>query len=244
MSLKRSRDAYGHELYDYYKHGIGYEIVEREDGYIDISSGPAAYFTKYRDWGPHIKKAIGFARGRVLDVGCGAGRHSLYLQKKGHDVVGLDNSPLAAKVARARGVRRVRVMPVTKVGRGLGKFDTIVMFGNNFGLFGSRRRAKWLLARFRTITREGARIIVESVDPYRTDNRCHLDYQRLNRRRGRMSGRLRLRVRYQTYATPWFDYLIVSPDEMREIVDGTGWRVARFFRSRGPTYSAVIERVD
>ncbi len=241
--MRKNEDAFGLEIFDYFKHGIGCEIVERDDGFIDISSGPAAYFTEYKDWGPHLRKAIGYARGRVLDVGCGAGRHSLYLQKKGHDVLGIDVSPLAVRVTKLRGVRKARVMPVTRVTSRLGKFDTILMFGNNFGLFESRKRAGWLLGRFRTVTSENARIIVESGDPYRTTNRCHLDYHKLNRRRGRMPGQTRLRVRYKTCATPWFDYLLVSPDEMRELVDGTGWKVTRVFRSRGPAYSAVIERV-
>jgi len=241
--VKKGQDAYGREVYDYFKHGAGCEIVERDDGLVSMSTGPDAYFTEYRDWGAHLKKAIAFVRGRVLDVGCGAGRHSLYLQKKGHDVLGIDTSPLAAKVARLRGVKRVRVMPVTKVSSRLGTFDTIVMFGNNFGLFESRKRAKWLLGRFRSITSEDARIIVETVDPYRTDERHHLNYHKFNRRRGRMSGQTRLRVRYLTYATPWFDYLLVSPDEMKQLLEGTGWKVAKFFRSKGPAYSAVIERL-
>ena len=241
--MKKREDAYGREVYDHFKNGTGYEIVERDDGYVDISSGPSAYFTEYRDWGPHLKKAISHAKGRVLDVGCGAGRHSLYLQRKGHEVLAIDASPLAARVARSRGVRKVKVMSVTKVSRRLGTFDTIVMFGNNFGLFGSRRRARWLLGRFGAITGEDARIIVESCDPYRTTARYHLDYHRLNRRRGRMSGQTRLRVRYQTYATPWFDYLLVSPDEMKQLLEGTSWRVAKIFRSRGPAYSAVIEKL-
>ena len=241
--MKKREDAYGREVYDYFKRGTGCEIVERDDGLISMSTGPAAYFTEYRDWGAHLKKAIAFARGRVLDVGCGAGRHSLYLQRKGHDVLGIDTSPLAARVARLRGVKRVRVMPVTKVTSRLGSFDTIVMFGNNFGLFESRKRAGWLLRRFRSITGEDARLIVETVDPYRTTDRHHLDYHKFNRRRGRMSGQTRLRVRYLTYATPWFDYLLVSPDEMKELVEGTGWRVAKVFRSKGPAYSVIIERL-
>jgi hypothetical protein len=240
--MKKHQDAYGHEVYDYLKHGIGCEIVERDDGFVDISSGPAEYFTEYEDWGPHLRKAIGYARGRVLDVGCGAGRHSLYLQKRGHAVVGIDLSPLAVKVAKLRGLKSARVMPVTKVSRKLGEFDTIVMFGNNFGLFGNARRAKWLLARYKSITNDEARILVESVNPYVTSDECHMSYHRRNRKRGRMSGQLRIRVRYQTYITPWFEYLIVSPDEMKELLVGTGWRVAKLFGTDGPVYAAVIER--
>ncbi len=49
-----------------------------------------------------------FVNGRVLDVGCGAGRHSLYLQKKGFDVLGIDVSPLAVKVCRLKGVKKLK----------------------------------------------------------------------------------------------------------------------------------------
>jgi SAM-dependent methyltransferase len=240
--MRKDQDAYGREVYDFHMRKGGYEIVERDDGYVDISSGPSMYFREYRDWGPHMQKAILSARGRVLDVGCGAGRHALYLQRKGHDVLGIDTSPLAAKVARLRGVRSVRVMPVTAVSRRLGSFGTVLMFGNNFGLFGSERRAKWLLARFRGVTDDEGRIIVESCDPYLTENPCHLAYHKLNRRRGRMPGQLRLRVRYQTYMTPWFDYLLVSPEEMKALMKETGWHVSKLYRSGGPAYSAVIEK--
>ena len=83
------QDAYGHEVYDYLKDKRGQgEIVERGDGYIDVSGGLKAYFSEYKDWPPHEKKAIRHARGRVLDIGSGAGRHSLYLQGKGLGVLG------------------------------------------------------------------------------------------------------------------------------------------------------------
>jgi len=240
--MKKHQDAYGREIYDHYQGESGYEIVERDDGYVDVSSGPEMYFTAYRDWGSHLQKAVAYARGRVLDVGCGAGRHSLYLQARGHDVLGIDVSPLAIKVAKLRGLRKARVLAVTKVSKRLGKFDTIVMLGNNFGLFGDAKRAKWLLARYRSITNDDARIIVESVNPHATDNTCHKSYHWRNRRRGRMPGQLRIRVRYQNYVTPWFDYLLVSPDEMKKLLRGTGWRVAKLFGTSGAVYAAVIEK--
>ena len=55
-------------------------------------------------------------------------------------------------------------------------------------------------------------------------------------------GQLRLRIRYEDRATPWFDYLLASPAEMREILTDTGWHVARVFRSKASTYTAVIEK--
>ena len=58
-----------------------------------------------------------------------------------------------------------------------------------------------------------------------------------------MPGQVRIRIRYLTYASPWFDYLLVSKSEMIGILRGTGWRVKRFMTSKkGPAYVAIIEK--
>jgi SAM-dependent methyltransferase len=220
----------------------GFEIVERDDGYFGPSGGPAAYLSTYKDWHPEQKKAMRYVRGGVLDIGCGAGRHSLYLQEKGFVVVGVDTSPLALKACRLRGLKRTKLMSITQVDARLGMFDTLLMLGNNFGLFANFKRARWLLGRFHRITSGKARIIAESMDPYQTDDPVNLEYHRLNRKRGRMSGQLRIRIRYKKHATPWFDYLLVSKDEMKQILKDTGWSVRRFIDTEGPVYTAVIEK--
>ena len=242
------QDAFGREMYDYYMGQTVQEIAERDDGWITVSGGPPAYMSQFKDWPEHQKKAISLARGRVLDVGCGAGRVGLYLQGKGLDVLGIDNSALAIKVCKLRGLKKAKVLPITQASRKLGLFDTIMMYGNNFGLFENFKRARWLLRRFYNMTNPGARIIAESNDPYkrRAPNKPlppgHLAYHRANRKRGRMSGQVRIRIRHRNYATPWFDYLLVSKDEMRKIVDGTGWKISRSFDSKGSSYIAVLEK--
>jgi len=112
--VRDREDAFGHMLWDFHRgkpHGT--EIVERDDGHFDAAGGPSAYFAEYKDWSSHEKKAMQYADGRVLDVGCGAARHSLYLQKKGLDVLGIDVSPLAVKTSRARGLRKVKALSIT-----------------------------------------------------------------------------------------------------------------------------------
>lgn len=74
--LKDHEDGFGHEMMDHLLGKDAYEIVERDDGLFEVSSRPKSYFAKYDEWPDHEKKAMRFVRGRVLDVGCGAGRHS------------------------------------------------------------------------------------------------------------------------------------------------------------------------
>lgn len=240
--LTEAQDAYGHLVFDAYEGADAQEIAERDDGYVAASPTPALYLAEYPDWPLCEKQGIRLARGRVLDVGCGAGRVALYLQQKGLEAVGIDLSPLAVEVCKLRGLRDARVLPATQVSRRLGVFDTIVMYGNNFGLMASRRRAHWLLGRLYSMTSPRARIIAQSCDPYATADPDHLAYHELNRGRKRMGGQVRLRIRYRRYCTPWFDYLFVSPEEMRELLDGTGWSIERIIEGAGGQYVAVIEK--
>ncbi len=240
--MEDRQDAYGHEIFDYLKGKPAVEVVERDDGFINAGAGAAAYFGKFKEWDASERRAMAYARGRVLDIGCGAGRHSLYLQGKGFDVMGIDLSPLSVRVSRLRGVRKVRNLSITQLEPSLGTFDTLLMMGNNFGLFASFKRARRLLRTFQRMTSSKGRIIAQSLDPYKTTDRFHLAYQKRNRRRGRMSGQVKIRIRYRGYIGPWFDYLLVSRTEMKEIVRGTGWKIGRFISSKGPSYVAVMSK--
>jgi len=219
------------------------EIVERDGGFITASRfGPQVYFAEYRKWRSIERRALRFARGRVLDVGAGAGRVALHLQEKGHEVVAIDASPGAVEVSRRRGVRDARLMRIEDADESLGTFDTVVMYGNNLGLLSSQTKAPRILRRLARITSERARILGECTDPYTTDDPDHLAYHERNRRRGRMGGQIRIRIRYRETATPWFDYLFLSQPELAEVLEGTGWRLSGMIEDDAPIYVAIIEK--
>ena len=240
----RTGDAYG-EMLSAALEGEGeiFEIVERDDGFINASHfGPSIYLAPYSKWPSRQRRAFRYVRGRVLDIGSGGGRVALHLQEKGHQVVSIDASPGAVKVARKRGVRGARVLRVEDLDDSLGIFDTVVMYGNNLGLLASRTKGRRLLKLLHRITSPQARIIGESTMVYDTDDPLHLAYHKRNRKRGRMSGELKIRVRYRDLATPWFAYLLLPPDELEELAGGTGWRVARTLDDGDHIYVAVMEK--
>ena len=242
--MKKNRDAQGQQLLAQLKRGTPTaEIIERDDGYIDIGTEPGSYFCEYSEWPRLERRAIRFAKGKVLDIGCGAGRHVLYLQKQGLDVTGIDASFGAVQVCKARGVEKVLQRPLADVGKFKpSTFDTIVMLGNNFGLFGSFQGARRLLKKIHRVTSVNARIIAATRNPARTTNPDHLEYQRLNRRRGRMPGQIRFRVRFEGAIGPWMDYLFVSPDEMTAIIHGTGWEIDKLLDTGSANYFAIIRK--
>jgi len=93
-----------------------------------------------------------------------------------------------------------------------------------------------------TITSAEAKIIAEAVDPYQTNDPLHLAYQRSNREQRRMSGQLRIRIRHQNIVGAWFDYLLVSQKEMKQILTGTGWQISKILSDKGPGYTAIITK--
>ena len=80
------------------------EIIERDDGLIN--GAPADhYLAEPAEWQPHDHRALRLVRGAVLDIGVGAGRTAIELQRRGMAVTGLDTSAGAIEVARRRGLR-------------------------------------------------------------------------------------------------------------------------------------------
>ena len=88
------------------------------------------------------------------------------------------------------------------------------------------------------------RIVAATTDPYQTEHPDHLAYHKANREQGRMSGRIRLRVRYRAVKGPWFDYLLVSKAELESILQGTGWHLAATIDSdEKPQYIVILEKI-
>lgn len=214
-------------------------VIERDDGLVSPHAA-AGYFSEAASWSALERAACERSSGRVLDIGCGAGRHALLLQSRGLDVVALDPSPGACAVTRARGVRDVREAGIADVAEFGERFDTFLLLGNNLGLLGSPSAAPRLLAGLAAAAAPGARILGGNVDPSGPE---HAAYQRRNRDAGRLAGQLRLRVRYGTLADPWFDYLLCSPAELEALVASSPWRVARV-EEDGAGYLAELRLRD
>lgn len=148
---------------------------------------------------------------------------------------------MALKVCRLRGIKKVVKAGIIDYWSSI-KYDTIIMYGNNFGLMQSRDKAIKLLNRMYSYTSEDGRIIAETMDVYTTKFKPHLDYQKYNRQIGRLSGQIRFRIRYDKYSTPYYDYLFVDKSELKEIVSHTKWKIDKYFENKGNVYIAILKK--
>ena len=247
-NIPSDKDAYGHAMYDWYmsKGRRGNEVIEREDGWIGVSSGPEIYFTEYAEWPSYLRHAVNFATGRVLDIGAGAGRHALYLQGKGLEVTAIDNSPLAVEVMKKRGVRDARFLGIEEIETFAPEtFTTVLMLGNNLGLLGGQNAGRELLKKIHTATSEDAFIIAESRDPKAFTDPEHTAYYEENVKRGKLPGQFTARMRYRNYISDWFDYLYISEADLDILLEGSGWRVAQVLQSEDSTgmYAVILQKL-
>ena len=243
MPLKPHQDAYGQMMLDYLRDGSGYEIVEHDDGDFSIGAGPKLYFSEYESWRQTEQDAIDLARGRVLDVGCGAGRFMLWLRDRGHEVVGIDISPGAIEACRRRGIDDVHTLSMAQVSRRrLGLFDTVLLLGGNMALLGPKESARRNLVRLLRVTNPGGQLLGANRDWTRSEDPETRKKSATNVANGRFSGEHRSRIRYKKLATPFSTSSRMSPDELRELATETGWHVAEVLDRGEGIYVAVLKR--
>jgi hypothetical protein len=56
-----------------------------------------------------------------------------------------------------------------------------------------------------------------------------VDYVNQNFERKRLGGQMNVRIRYKKHVTPWTDYLFLSIDELKRLVNLTNWEIAHIF---------------
>ena len=110
------------------------------------------------------QKALLLAKGKVLDVGCGAGSHSLYLQnEKKLAVTAIDISEKAVEACKLRGVSNAIIEDILYFETDE-KFDTIILLMNGTGIFGKLENVSNYLQKLKSLLVENGQILIDSSD--------------------------------------------------------------------------------
>jgi len=123
---------------------------------------PNVFFRSYKKMLKYEKISMSLCRGKILDIGCGAGCHALYLQGKGMEVTAVEISRKSSEVAAARGVRQV----INEDWRNLKlkNFDTVLVLMNGMGLADSPSELKVMLRKLKGFLSKTGSIIIDSTD--------------------------------------------------------------------------------
>ena len=158
------KDLFGKAILDYQTNNSPENLIT-ETSISEEDEMSVAYLFRNFSAMPKIEqKALEISKGKILDVGCGAGSHALYLQEERNlDVIGIDISKNAIEACQLRGLKNVKVQDLMEMNSET-KFDTILLLMNGTGIFGKLKETPKFLQKLKSLLADGGQILIDSSD--------------------------------------------------------------------------------
>ncbi len=158
------KDLFGKAILDYQTNNSPEDIIT-ETSISEADEMNVSYlFRSYKEMPKLEQKALQLAKGKVLDVGSGAGSHALYLQNERKlEVTAIDISENAIKACELRGLKNAEVVNVLDLDT-CEKFDTILLLMNGTGVFGKLNQITTYLQKLKNLLNDGGQILIDSSD--------------------------------------------------------------------------------
>lgn len=157
------KDLFGKAILDYQTNNQPENLIT-ETSISEEDEMSIAYLFRNYDEMPKIEqKALQLAKGKILDVGCGAGSHSLTLQNdRNLNVVSIDISENAIHACKLRGLKNARVQDIMTLESE--KFDTILLLMNGTGIFGTLKETPTFLQKLKSLLNPNGQVLIDSSD--------------------------------------------------------------------------------
>jgi SAM-dependent methyltransferase len=157
------KDLFGKAMYDFQTNNSPEDIITETSISEEDEMSVDYLFRSYNEMPKLEQKALQLAFGKTLDVGCGAGSHSLSLQNdRNLDVTSIDISEKAIATCELRGVTNAKVQNILDFDGE--KFDTIILLMNGVGIFGKLDNCNIYLSKLKSLLNSGGQILLDSSD--------------------------------------------------------------------------------
>jgi ubiquinone/menaquinone biosynthesis C-methylase UbiE len=159
--MAKEADIFGAALQDFIDNKYTEDIVVHssiaEDDVI-----PIPYLFRPFDEMPVIEqRALSLSKGTILDIGSGAGSHSLWLQEQGLDVTGIDISEGAITLSRKRGLKNAVHSNILEH---KDTYDTLLLLMNGTGIFERISKIDDYLKHLKTLLNKDGQILIDGSD--------------------------------------------------------------------------------
>ena len=228
-------DVLGEAILDFY-HGHKKHKLWIHNTYGPKEEMPVAVYFRDAVAMPEMeRRALQLCKGKVLDVGCGAGSHSLLLQQMGLDVTSIDISAKAVEVARHRGVHKCFQADVFNFRHT--KFDTLLLLMNGIGLTSNLDGLSRFLHHAKTLVKKRGQLLFDSSDV------AYL-YTGGAKPTGRYYGEITYRYEYKKKTTDPFSWLYVDAQTLTEVATAAGWHTQVVMEDDYDQYLARLTQAD
>lgn len=157
------KDLFGKAILDYYTNNFPEDLITETSISEADEMSVSCLFRTFEQMPKIEQEALKICKGKVLDVGCGAGSHSLYLQNEMKlEVISIDISENAIKTCKLRGLKNARVQNILDIENE--KFDTIILLMNGTGIFKTLNETSKYLQKLKTLLYQNGQILLDSSD--------------------------------------------------------------------------------
>ncbi|WGK65060.1 class I SAM-dependent methyltransferase [Croceiramulus getboli] len=216
-------DILGTALLDYYEGRYSEDITVHSNIAEDDVLPLPHLFRSFEEMPVLEQQALKLCKGHVLDIGCGAGSHALYLQKQKFKVTALDASPGAVQVAQMRGVIDARQQSLLDF-KGE-TFDTLLLLMNGTGIFESTAKISEYLAHLHRLTAPHGQVLIDSSNiAYMFEDEDGGYWMDMN---ADYYGEVEFQLSYQGKSGAPFDWLYLDYDRLSAFAKANHWTCER-----------------
>ncbi|MFC6876689.1 class I SAM-dependent methyltransferase [Flavobacterium myungsuense] len=157
------KDLFGKAILDYQTNNSPEDLITETSISEEDEMSVAYLFRDFNAMPKLEQRALQLAKGKILDIGCGAGSHSLYLQDEMHlDVTAIDISENAIKACILREINNAKVQDIMTLENE--KYDTILLLMNGAGMCGKLKNVAAFLMKLKSLLNENGQILLDSSD--------------------------------------------------------------------------------
>lgn len=217
-------DPVGKAILEYAKTKKGEDIIVSSEICEDDIIPVEVLFRKETEMPELELLAMERVKGRVLDVGAGAGCHSLYLSELGYDVQAIDTSEGAVEFMKSMGTQ-ARKQDFFKIHGE--KYDTLLLMMNGIGVAGTLSNLEATLEHAKSLLNEDGKILCDSSDiKYLYEEEDGSLWVNLNTE---YYGNFRFQMKYKKEIGPWFDWLYVDFDNLFQAAKKVGLKARKIY---------------
>jgi SAM-dependent methyltransferase len=236
IDVTMGADIFGMAFHDFME-GEEKEVILVHTDITETEELPVAYFFRGYDVMPRWEQlALDTCKGRVLDVGAGAGSHALLLQERGHDITAIDISKGGVDVMKRRGIKNALHQDFFHfAGQG---FDTILLLMNGLGMAETLPGLERVFKHAARLLNPGGCILLESTDlMYMFEEE---DGSYLLPMQERYYGEISYQLEYRGRKGRPFPWLFADFDNMAEAALRCGFEVELLYSGESHNYLAKL----
>ncbi len=215
-----NKDIFGEAIQDFYNKNYDEDIIVKAPDFDDDTIPLPYLFRSYHEMPQIEQKALELSFGKVLDVGCGAGSHGLYLQNEMQlDVTAIDISEGAVDVCKKRGIRSAFVQDIFQLKNDT--YDTLLFLMNGSGIIGKLNRIDHFFTHIKTLLNANGQVFIDSSD---------ISYLFTDDEGGfwidastGYYGEMQYKLNYKNLESDWFDWLYIDYNTLQNAANANGF---------------------